>query len=320
MSKSHSPVNINFKVSRSFILSILPIFVLLVSSPVLAQDYVPLGKPAPDLRGESSIGRTIRQLLNINTIVGGAAAASPVFPECTPIPTSVAGAYQYHQRLLTTTEALSLGIPVANISGSGSKMVLVQDYAKAKECPATDNQNVVLYGHTIRTVITVSDWNAKIGTSIPVIAADATINKKDHQINIFVLGMENAKIPGIIAQVAGKTFNVENYAKYLEIEQNLIKLAEDNTTQFTIERLGALPRFDESQLRSSSASSFALHQIRDGRTCEQAKADFRAQGDPAAAAIIRAYEVVTGECGVKPVTSGQKEKADSLLFKLKVKY
>jgi len=295
---------------RGYFLTGLCLLVLDVSGN--AQEYIPFG-PATQGEVTNPIKKTRMSLLGV--------VNSSAFPVCSPVPTSVAGSYRYFQRLLTTNEAISLGIPIANVSGSGTKMVVVQDYAQAKECESTDGKFTVLYGNTIRTVITISDWDLKIGSSFPIIAADVTLNHKDDQLNIFVLGMANAKIPPLIAAIAGKPFDVSNYSDYLAIEKGLIGLTVDATTTLSIERLGALPNTDDLFLKSGSASSFALQQIRDGKTCDQAKAAFKDGGDPAAAAIIKTYESVAGGCPTPaPLTQTQKDKADQLLFKLKVKY
>jgi len=249
-----------------------------------------------------------------------AATASTDPSECDVPPATIPGNYQYIDSLYSTSAALKAGIPFLNVSGSLDQMVLVRDYMQAKDCLATDNKTRVFYGQAIRTVLTIADYDAKVGTQLSMLAADATFNHKNHQINIVIYGLKNPKFNDVIAQISSTEFSVETYGQYLQLQSNLIKLISDTGTTTSIERIGTVPNVDDSVLSSSAATAFALQQLANGTSCQKAQAAFHTPNDPSAKAIADTYNLITRTCDNNPPSDNFIKKARDLLLGLKVKY
>jgi hypothetical protein len=318
---------------RSLVKSILLLLAILgICSTSLAQtpSYIPIGpssgqrpvrgtlsKSDMEKRGEAlglspdTLNRISATAAEVNT-TATASTASP--------PTSVTGNLQYSQTMMSISAAIKAQIPFLNANGSGTQMVLVRDFMKSQPCVAADGKTRLLYGQTIRTIITIADYDAKIGTSLPVLAADSTINKKNHQINIVILGFDNPKFNDVIGSLSSREFNVETYVQFLELQSQLIKLIGDSGTTQSIQRLGVLPDVDPSTLAGSAAIAYTLQQISDGKSCNKAKSDFPSKTDPSASAIPDTYQMLTGTCDDTSPSTVQRAQAKQYLLGIKVKY
>src|SRR6266568_1462395 len=177
---------------------------------------------------------------------GGGGAPAPTFtdpnPVCNPAPTisDIQGNYEYHDTLMTSSEAGKVGITLGGLSGSGTQLLYIKDYLRGKECLATDGKTKLLYGQSIRTVISLSDWDSKFNASYSIIAADATINHKNHQLHLFSYGIDNADINTLIGNISNKTFDVDTYSDYSKIESEIIKLIPKPATNNKVERLAVV--------------------------------------------------------------------------------
>ena len=245
------------------------------------------------------------------------------FPQCVPSPTvaDLAGNYKLEQRLLTTSQAARANIPYVSGSGDGAQMVLVRDYLRGKECRASDGKTVLLYGQTIRTIITLADYNSSLGLSLPVIAADATINKRNHQVLITSYGFENPKINDVLANVSVQEFNVDHYGEYMTVQKQLIQLINDPGTKQSVERLGIVAA-NVDDYRDSVATVFALQEIADGSSCVDAKNDYPRDPTWAAmgSAVEHAYVTVVGACSTDRPDNIQRSAAKRLLAGTRLKW
>ncbi len=233
---------------------------------------------------------------------GGSGSYVPPGLSC-PIPPPAgdiaAAGFEYTSSLLTVSEAASLNVPFFKGSGGQNAMVVVRDYMASLPCTASDAKTVLSYGHTIRTIITIGDYQTKLGTSLPVIAADATLNRKSTKLNIQVKGLTNAKFTGLVANLAGKDFTVETYAEYMSVESQMVRLISDSETKATPTLLGTvdITHFDNFQLTAAPAISWAMTQIVAKRSCDQALSDY---SDPGAvlprSAIVATYRSIAGRC------------------------
>jgi len=301
------------------------------ASPVVnAQNYTPLGLEAKAADGSvkaSAKNIDIKRLgLDLFKVETKALAAGPnkaaAFPECNPAPTTadVGGSLNYRRSLISSSAAVKLGIPVATVSTSGNQMVLVQDYSRTKECLATDGETRLLYGQTIRTIITIANIDSQASLTLPAIAASATISGKSNSIQVQVLGFTNPQIPDLIAAISGKELNVETYGEFAKIQSELIKLTTQPATIPTMARLGIVTTEEPDNLKSNVVTAFTLQQIKDGRSCNDAKSRFKEPASPAAAAIDQTYVFVAGACTSITPTSAQKDKAADYLQGLKIRY
>ena len=243
-------------------------------------------------------------------------------PECQNIPSvaEIQRGFRLNEMLLTSSVALKLDIAFVSLGTTQNQLVFVQDFSRTKECLATDGNTVLLYGQTIRTVITLSDWSRKGGLSLPFIAADAELNNKRHLINIDVRGFTNPEMVRAANELSGKVMNVENYAKFSSIQKRLTDLAADQNTVHHVERLGVIANIDEGSTKQALAISFAVKQIERGRSCFEAIDRFRDRNAITEIAIRDAYTTLVGACDASSPDTVAKAKAKQYLLGLKVNY
>lgn len=302
-----------------------------IAMPAFSQNYVPVGPEARSDTGKpnASIKNLLTKKLGLNILSADIKSLTTLptdraaaFPECTPAPllNDVSGNFDYRRTLLSSSAAVKLGIPVSNVTSSGNQMVLVQDYSRTKECLATDSQTRLLYGQTIRTVITIANFDAQANLTLPAIAASATISGKSNSIQIQIMGFSNPQIPTIIAGIAGKELNVESYGEFAKIHSDLIKLTADAGTTQTMSRIGIIANEEPDNLKSNVVASFALQQIKDGKSCNEAKAKFKQPTEPWSKAIDQTYSLLMGQCSSATPSNQQKSQASDHLQGLKVQY
>jgi hypothetical protein len=297
-----------------------------------AQSYIPVdpaatGKAGSDKGSGLSLVASKFGLDLYKMDLKSMASAAPVdkassFPECMPAPTinDVQGSLDYRRTLLSSSAAVKLGIPAATVTTSGNQMVLVQDYSRTKECLANDNKTRLVYGQTIRTIITIANFDAQTNLTLPAIAANATIAGKSNSLQIQIIGFSNPQIPVLISNISGKELNVESYGDFAKIHSDLIRLTADAATTPTMARLGIVMAEDKDDLKSTIVAAFALQKISDGKSCNDAKAKFKSSGGSSTSAIDQTYAIVTSICSSASPSSLQRAKASDLLQGLKVKY
>ena len=298
---------------------------------VQAQNYVPIDPAAKSENGntiystENLITKRLGSDLfstDIKSLAAISADKAAAFPECYPVPTinDTSGSLDYRRTLLSRSAAVKLGIPVANVSTTGNQMVLVQEYSRAKECLASDNKTRLLYGQTIRTIITIANFDAQTNLTLPAIAASATIAGKSNSLQIQILGFSNPQIPVLIAGISGKELNVETYGEFAKIQSSLIGLTADAATTSSMIRLGIVTAEESDNLKNNVVAAFALQQIKDGRSCSDAKARYRQPSDPSANTIDQTYEFIMSSCSSVAPNLQEKTKASDYLQGLQIKY
>ncbi|MFJ2362677.1 hypothetical protein ACIPIN_02980 [Pseudomonas sp. NPDC087697] len=302
-----------------------------ILTPVQAQNYVPIDPAAKSETGKAnaSTKNLVTERLgldlfrtDIKSLAALPADKAAAFPECSPVPSinDVSGSLDYRRTLLSSSAAIKLGIPVVNVSTTGNQMVLVQDYSRTKECLASDNQTRLLYGQTIRTIITIANFDAQANLTLPAIAASATIGGKSNSLQIQILGFSNPQIPIIVSGISGKELNVETYGEFAKIHSELIRLTADAATTPSMTRLGIVTVEEPDNLKSNVVAAFALQQIKDGKSCNDAKANYRQPSEPSANAIDQTYGFVMSTCSSVAPNAEHKAKALDYLQGLKIKY
>jgi hypothetical protein len=297
-----------------------------------AQNYTPLDPNAKAAPGASilSVKNISTERLgldlfrtNIKSLASLKDDKPAIFPECSPAPavSDIGGTMNYKRALISNSAAFKLGMPVGGGgSAEGNQMVFVQDYARTKECLATDGLTRLLYGQTIRTIITIANYDTQASLTLPAIAASATISGKSNSVQIQVFGFNNDKIQKLVSSISDKELNVETYATFAKIQGDLIALTTEAGTNQSMERLGIVTSEEPDNLKSNVVAAFALQQIKDGRSCNDAKSKFKEPAAPAASAIGQAYVFITSTCTSVAPTAAQKEKATDYLQGLRVKY
>lgn len=302
-----------------------------ILTPLHAQNYVPIDPNAKSEAGKAnaSTKNLVTKRLgldlfrtDIKSLTALPTDKAAAFPECSPVPTinDVSGSLDYRRTLLSSSAAIKLGISVGNVSTTGNQMVLVQDYSRTKECLATDNQTRLVYGQTIRTIITIANFDAQANLTLPAIAASATIGGKSNSLQIQIFGFSNPQIPIIVSGISGKELNVETYGEFAKIHSELIRLTADAATTPSMTRLGIVTAEEPDDLKSNVVAAFALQQIKDGKSCNDAKANYKQPSKPSASAIDQTYGFIMNACSSVTPNAQQKAKALDYLQGLKIKY
>jgi hypothetical protein len=244
----------------------------------------------------------------------GLACASP--PNAQDITNS---GFSYDDSLLTTDEAATLSIPFVKLSGDVNTAVLVRDYVSSITCIATDNKTILTYGISLRTILTIDNYDAKLDGSYAAIAADATYNHKNMKVNIQVKGLSNPQFYTLITQIAGKDFDVDNYPAFYDATAGMIKLIGDTSTVKTAELLGVVTVLDDMTLTKAPAVTWALTEIMAQKTCADALSGHYDQNATFPRdAITSTYQTILGACDNTTIpNTQQKQEALNYLAGLK---
>ncbi|HEV7646136.1 MAG TPA: hypothetical protein VGO50_19525 [Pyrinomonadaceae bacterium] len=329
---------IDTSIKSFFLLFYIAIFISSASSQV----FVPINKVNPqsssnnpkiDVVTNKDVGAKLMSILSENGEKMSALAAdispsSPslapnAFPVCDSPPTlqQIGANTEYNQTLMSTTAALKAGLPFLKLEGSLNQMVLIRDYTRSAACLASDNATTMKYGQTIRMIITIANYSAQGDLSLPVVAANATINNKNNRVNIVVYGLSNPGINTIIGNLASKELNVESYGDFTKATSELIALIDKSDTVKTVERLGIIPNVAvPTDYKVGVVMGFALTQITKGKSCLEAKTAFKSPTDPISKAIDDTYAFIIGGCDSTKPSDRNKLDARDQLLNLKVDY
>jgi|GEM_PF-2867136 len=324
---------------------ILALSLLLFPQVLVGQGYVPTAPTNPagasrTLNGTSLVTDEIRDQVSalfrsgeksVPTTVAsvrGETASSPAtvesaaaLPTCSPVPPlpSIQGnSLTYHQSLMSRAAAAQLGLIGGSVGGSTDNLVVVRDYSRTVPCLATDGRTTLVYGQALRTVISVTSFEAQAGMSLQALAANATISGKNSSVTVQIVGFESAPMRAVIASIAGKELNVETYADFASIEARLLALVDSPSTTQSVQRLGLMSDQSESGLRTSIATAFAVYQIQRGRSCTAAKSDFRDSTPEAGANIEATYTNLAGGCNAAAPSPVARARAQQILAGIKV--
>lgn len=248
--------------------------------------------------------------------------ANPLAPQCTTPPTQTevnTAQLSYQDYYMSAKRAASLQIPVVNASGQSDFLVIVRDYKRYKPCTATDNKTVLQYGQVIRAVIELTSYQADVKLAVAMLAANATISGKQQYFYLYKDGWYNPGADGIIAEVSGKVFDVENYGLYQGIMPRLIALLSQTTTTLTPAPIFRIPPEDDENFVMAAARAYGFNQAKDGKSCQDAIKKF--ETDPArSAAIVDAYSFLgKPNCTAEKTIEPEKSKAAGYLGGLSVK-
>ncbi|WP_185226244.1 hypothetical protein [Chryseobacterium indologenes] len=176
------------------------------------------------------------------------------------------GPFYYTDKFYTLKQAYKLGIPIVNLDFSKNISIYVRDYMRKTPCKLDNENTIVNYGQSIRTVIEIEDFDAGTSIDIASIAAKGTLNKKKQSFYLYKDGFYNPKIDAIIMSVTGKPFDVENYTTYQNVMSSMISLLADPATQFQVSKLG-VERLegDKTFLEEAPIITFVLSKIQKGK-------------------------------------------------------
>lgn len=228
--------------------------------------------------------------------------ATPQYAECATPPTDedIGGSFEVNRYVMTRSGAASLGIVPgvgkADIETTGSQLVAIFDFSRTKSCLAPDGKTGVIYGQTIRTVTSFESSDVKANVTFPLVAATATVAGKTSSVNVKNIGFNEPTMAAKAAELSLMELSVENFDKFRKLYSDLTALATSANTQRRVEKLGIVPAANEDELVETLPAAFAIQQIKDGRSCEEAKLRFRDASVAAVKALTSTYISITTSC------------------------
>lgn len=242
-------------------------------------------------------------------------------PACAAIPSLAEvshGPLLYTDRYYSAKEATKVGIPIVHAQGNRDYLVIVRDLRRAKPCEATDGSATLHYGQVARAVIEVLSLDASSALNLASLAAEGTLNRRSQFFYLYKDGFDNPKYYNIVAEVSGKVFDVENYARYQAIMPQVMALFSDSATTFNVNLIDVAPRGDDPKWTDAAVITYAYGQLAKGRSCLEAQRKFETNV-PAANLVRSTYLFITGSCDIAKPTVAQKERAKELLAGVTVK-
>ena len=223
-----------------------------------------------------------------------AAPFTSVIPSCNPIPTQAEinnSGWTYEEHMYSLSDAISLKIPVVNVSGSTSLKLYIKDYKRLSAPCDGGNGNRLYYGQIIRTIIEIDNYDASMGVSLTAFAASATLNKSTQHFYFYKSGFYNSKIDSIISNVSGKNFNVENYYLFQQTLPAIQALLNDRKTTFSpaVVNIDYENTAEKLKLTNASFIVYALQNIAKQKSYASIITKF-ASSNAAVSAIAEVYD------------------------------
>jgi hypothetical protein len=238
---------------------------------------------------------------------------------CTQVPTASdvsTGTFTFINTIVSASQAVKLNLPIG-LTGAldANSKLLVVDYTRSATCPTQDANVSFVYGHTIRAVIHLQDYEGSLGTSLASIAANGTLRRKSQTISVYSLGINNPKLQGYLGQIYGKDFNVENYSSFITFMNNITTLPSDPGTTTSVQYIG---RTDNRLFNQSVAMAFALYQLTRREHCMAARQGLPNHLSQEIHSVRDVYVTVMGTCDTTQPSQLQALQARQYLGDLRV--
>lgn len=286
------------------------LFVL--SSTAGAATYVPVDAeraPAEPLKAAKQVAPSNLVVKGLGLITKSvevkglkADGTPPRYAECTVPPTvaDIGGNFEASNYVMTRTAAVSLGIlaGVGNVESdsSASQLVGVFEFSRSKECLASDGKTGVVYGQSIRTVTSFESLDSKANITFPMVAATATVSGKSSSLKVKNFGFNDPLMAVKANELSSMQLSVENFEKFRTLYAELTALAAADTTVKQVQKLGIIPAVDEDDLINTLPTAFAIQQIKDGRSCEEARGRLKDGSESGAKVLVSTYLAITSNC------------------------
>lgn len=286
--------------------------ILASSTAAYAQDYIPSAQLKSPQQKLDAL-KYLRQLSAVKSLQEDSPSSDP-FSCATPPPISSL-VTSVTSTTMSSSMALSLGLPVGSVGVSGNTKVFVQDWTRSKPCLAMDGKTQLIYGQGIRIIATVMDLDAKADLTLAMIAAQATLSGKSSSIQAIVIGIPDQAVQLEATSLLGQ-LDVTNFAEKSRIAQSLAAKAVVATTG-TSEFIGV--RQSTPDLTGQVATVFALQQMSERKTCLDAKSKFPSTNTAHISAIESTYVSITKVCDASQPGEVHKAIAKDALLGLKIK-
>jgi hypothetical protein len=194
-------------------------------------------------------------------------------PECAnpPKPDDLAH-WEQRSYQLDVDAAIKLGFPVGSVGGSSRQRVVVMEFSRTADCVGTDGAEL-RYGVSARLYVRVSDFEASAKLNIPLVAAEAQLNRVETESGLSVHGYV-----GAINLPPAKPFSVETYVELMQkLSEIQAQIASDtpNIRPTVLHR--HVPDDEVTNADHYSAGRWwGLKKLAEGRSCSRAKRDFPA--------------------------------------------
>lgn len=248
----------------------------------------------------------------------------PLYAECAKPPTvaEIGGDFETNRYVMTRTAASSLGIlggiGSANLDVSGSQLVAVFDFSRSKVCLAPDGKTGVIYGQSIRTVTSFESTDSKANVTFPLVAATATVSGKVSSISVKNIGFNEPTMGAKAAALSLMSLSVESFEEFTKQYAVLTALAAADSSKKRVEKLGIVPAVDEDDLLDTLPVAFAIQQIKDGRSCEEAKLKYKDGDETGLNALSSTYVAISSNCSSTKPSGEAIGKAKDYLRGMKV--
>ena len=179
-----------------------------------------------------------------------------------------------------------LGFAVASIEASYNTRTLVAEFSRSKTI-AADGTNAC-FGVAGRLIVNVSGLEAKANLTLPFVAAEAQYNRAEATANLRVLGYVGPDLGEKFPEFG--TFNIESYVKLMQSLSEMREVIGAKEEHIRPTRLWAWAEEDEGaadrRLTQAVGTLWAMTQIADGHTREEALGTYRQQDDTVAKGAI----------------------------------
>lgn len=230
----------------------------------------------------------------LKTLTGKAVGNPPSLDSLDRLGQIAAGNFTY----VSVNVAVSLGFGFGTISGSVDRKVMTFDYAATanQRDPQDNGIDSWTYGAGYRIGILTFEAEASAQLGLSAVAATATLQNKQMQIQVLRYGMPGG--PSIPLPDFAK-FDVEAYGLYAKWQKDVIEYTDKNKANLNPVRIYASLSVDINQyLNSTAPVRYALRRIQDKKSLTEALKTVKQKQLPHVMghdSVIRAvYATITG--------------------------
>jgi hypothetical protein len=209
--------------------------------------------------------------------------------------------------------AASLNIgPIASSGDLDTKLV-VRDFKRSVECLTTDGKFIKEYGQIIRNVLKVSTTDASVGLDYAIIAAKGSLNQSSSTNFFLTNGIGSPKLREVFQANSGVVLKVENFGEIEKAFKDAQALVFEPDAVQSVELLSQRLAPTDLTLRQAAASTYALQQISQRRSCARA---LRLYPDNLGNtnSIEDVYYKIMGVCSTDRPDSDHRKEAENFLI------
>jgi hypothetical protein len=199
------------------------------------------------------------------------------------------GAWRWQQTEMSSNLAVKLGFAVGSVSASTQSRTLIAEFSRSATVEVEGAH--AQYGVAARLVVGVTSFEAKGALTIPVLAAEAQLGRSQASVNLTVTGYVGDGLAELLPTDI-LTLNVDTYSSLTTSISNIVKLIGSDRENVRPELLWVEaedegPAKIEDELTRAVGAAYALSQIRDSETLDEALNAYEDKDDLIAQEAIR---------------------------------